>query len=145
MSLAINIADAVAVEINGAPPATFSQPFTAVRLVLPVFELADLAELKVAVVPRSVEITGSTRSASQYDIAVDVGVQKRVSKTVDADVEALGGLVDEIADHLRRRVLSALPGVAWVSIANEPVYAREHLADQRVFTSVLTVTYRAIR
>ncbi|MBI1371823.1 MAG: hypothetical protein GC159_03560, partial [Phycisphaera sp.] len=83
MSIAIDIADAVAAKINAAPPATFSQAFTAERLVLPVFELADLAELKVTVVPRSVEITGSTRSVSQYDIAVDVGVQKRVSKNVD--------------------------------------------------------------
>ncbi|MBI1375807.1 MAG: hypothetical protein GC159_24115 [Phycisphaera sp.] len=145
MSIAIDIADAVAAKINAAPPGTFSTAFAAVRRVLPVFELSDLAELKVTVVPRSVEITGSTRATNQYDIAVDVGVQKRVSKNVDADVEALGTLVDEIADYLRRRSLAQLPGAVWVSIANEPVYAREHLADQRVFTSVLTVTYRSIK
>jgi len=145
MSLVIDIADAVAAELNTAPPGTFSQALAAERQVLPIFELADLAELKVTVVPRSVQITGSTRAASQYEIAIDVGVQKRVGKQVDDDVETLATLVDEIADYLRRRTLQQLPGAAWVSIDNEPVYAREHLAEQRVFTSVLTVTYRALK
>ncbi|MBI1373632.1 MAG: hypothetical protein GC159_12960 [Phycisphaera sp.] len=147
MSLVIDIADAVAAELNAAPgsPATFSQAFTAQRQVLPIFELADLAALKVTVVPRSVQITGSTRAASQYEIAIDVGVQKRVGKQVDDDVETLSTLVDEIADYLRRRQLSQATYAAWISIDNEPVYAPEHLAEQRVFTSVLTVTYRALR
>jgi len=145
MSLVIDIADAVTAELNSAPPGTFSQAFTAERSVLPVFELSDLASLKVTVVPRSVQITGSTRSASQYEIDIDIGVQKRVGKTVDDDVETLSTLVDEIADYLRRRPLQQIPGAVWVSIGNEPVYAREHLAEQRVFTSVLTVTYRAIK
>jgi len=145
MSLVIDIADALAAELNVAAPGTFSQPFTAERQVLPIFELADLAELKVTVVPRSVQITGSTRATSQYEIAIDVGVQKRVGKQVDDDVEALSTLVDEITDYLRRRTLQEVPGAAWVSIDNEPVYAREHLAEQRVFTSVLTVTYRALK
>jgi len=145
MSLVIDIADAIAAELNAAPPGTFSQALTAERQVLPIFELADLAELKVTVVPRSVQITGSTRAASQYEIAIDVGVQKRVSKQVDDDVETLGTLIDEIADYLRRRQLGQATYAAWISIDNEPVYAREHLAEQRVFTSVLTVTYRALK
>ncbi len=46
MSIATDIADAVAAELNGG---TFSQPVAAESLVLPEFELADLAELKVTV------------------------------------------------------------------------------------------------
>lgn len=149
MSLVIDIADAVTAEINAAPgsPATFSQTFTAVRKVLPVYELAELSDLKVTVVPKTVEITGSTRSVSQYDIAVDIGVQKKLAATpdIDAEVEALGTLVDEIAEYLRRRKLTGAPFAVWVNTVNEPVYAPEHLAEQRVFTSVLTVTYRAMR
>ena len=143
MSIATDIADAVTTELNASgllPGAIAAQ-----RMVLPEFELADLAELKVAVVPRSVLITGGTRAASQYDVAVDIGLQKKLGKDLDAEVATLGTLVDQIADHLRRRPLQQAPGAAWVSIANEPVYAPEHLAEQRVFTSVLTVTYRAMR
>jgi len=145
MSLVIDIADAVTAELNAAPPGTFTPSFTAVRRVLPVFDLADLADLKVSVVPKRVEITGSTRSASQYEIAVDIGIQKKLGKDLDSEVAALSTLVDQIADYLRRRPLGAAPFASWVSISNEPVYAPEHLAEQRVFTSVLTVSYRALK
>jgi len=145
MSLVIDIADAVAAELNAAPPGTFTPAITAVRRVLPEFELSELADLKVSVVPKGVQITGATRATSQYEIAVDIGIQKKLGKDLDAEVAALGTLVDQIADYLRSRQLSAAPFAAWIRIANEPVYAPEHLAEQRVFTSVLTVTYRAIK
>jgi len=145
VSLATDIADAVTAELNAAPDGTFSQTMTAERTVLPESELPELADLKVSVVPKSVEITGSTRSASQYDIAIDIGVQKKLGKDLDAEVAALGTLVDEIADYLRKRQLDQTPYAVWVRITNDPIYAPEHLAEQRVFTSVLTVTYRAMK
>lgn len=145
MSLVIDIADAVAAELNAAPAGTFNPAFTAVRRVLPEFDLTDLAELKVSVVPKSVGIAGSTRATSQYEIAVDIGVQKKLGKDLDSEVAALSTLMDQIADYLRRRPLAAAPFASWVSISNEPVYAPEHLAEQRVFTSVLTVSYRALK
>lgn len=144
MALIIDIADAVAAELNAAPAGTFDPVIAAVRRVLPEFELADLAELKVSVVPKAVEINGSTRSASQFDLQVDIGVQKKLGKDLDTEVAALCGLMDQLAAYLRRRTLPGVPGAAWVRTQNEPVYAPEHLAEQRVFTSVLTVTYRAI-
>jgi hypothetical protein len=145
MALVIDIADAVTAELNAAPAGTFDPAITAVRRVLPEFDLADLAGLKVSVVPKALEITGSTRSTSQYEIAVDIGVQKKLGKDLDAEVAALGTLMDQIADYLRRRPLTAAPFAAWVRTQNDPVYAPEHLAAQRVFTSVLTVTYRAMK
>jgi len=145
MSLVIDIADAVAAELNAAPAGTFNPAFTAVRRVLPEFDLTDLAELKVSVVPKSVVIAGSTRATSQYEIAVDIGVQKKLGKDLDAEVAVLSTLMDQIADYLRRRPLGAARFASWVSISNEPVYAPGHLAEQRVFTSVLTVSYRAMK
>ena len=145
MSLVTDIADAVAAEINGAPGDTFSEAFTAERRVLPEFALEDLAALKVSVVPKAVEISGSTRSVCQYEISVDIGIQKKLGTDLDAEVAALGTVVDEIADFLRRRPLAAAPWAAWVSASNDPVYAPAHLAEQRVFTSVLTLTYRAMK
>jgi len=148
MSLVTDIADAVAAEINTAAPGTFSQAFTAVRKVVPAYELEELTDLKVTVVPKAVEISGSTRSASQYDITVDIGIQKKLppgSDASDEQVETLGTLVDQLAEYLRRRPLSAAPFASWVGITNDPVYAPEHLLEKRVFTSVLTLTYRAMK
>ena len=142
MSLVIDIADAVTAELAGG---AFSQAFTPQRRVLPAFELADLAELRVTVVPKAVEITGSTRSVSQYDVQVDIGIQKKLGTDLDAEVADLCGLADEIEEYLRQRPLSAAPYAVWVRTANEPVYAPEHLLEKRAFTSVLTLTYRAMK
>ena len=142
MALAMDIADAVVAELALG---SFSQAIAPQRMVLPEFDLASLADLRVPVVPKATEITGRTRSVSQYDVQVDIGVQKKLGKDLDAEVPALCELVDEIAAFLNRRPLAAAPYAAWVRSANEPIYAADHLAEQRVFTSVLTVTYRAMK
>ena len=145
MATIIDIADAVAATLNAPGEPGFSQSFTAERKALPAFDLADLAGLHVTVVPKGVEITGASRSLSQHDHQIDVGVQKKVGSDLEADVSALCGLVEEIAAFLARRPLTGVPGAAWVRTANEPVYSPEHLAEKRLFTSVLTVTYRAMK
>lgn len=148
MALTLDIADAVVAELNAAPPGTFDPAFTAVRRVLPVFDLAEMADLHVSVVPRAVDIAGATRSASQYDVQIDIGVQQKLASAdgeLDQQVPPLCGLVEQIADYLRRRVLQAIPGAVWVRTANDPIYAPEHLSQLRQFTSVLTLTYRITR
>ena len=145
MSMVTDIADAVAAELNGAESGTFSETFTAERRVLPEFDLEDLADLMVSVVPKAVEITGASRSVCQYEISIDIGIQKKIGTDLDAEVAALGTLVDEIADFLRRRTLDAMASVAWIAATNDPVYSPAHLAERRVFTSVLTVKYRAMK
>ena len=144
MALIIDIADAVVTELNAAPAGTFDPAFTAARRVLPEFDLAELAELKVTVVPKAVEISGSMRSVGQFDFQIDIGVQKKLGKDLDTETAGLCGLVDGIAGYLRRRSLAAAPHAVWVRTQNDPVYAPEHLAEQRAFTSVLTVTYRSV-
>ena len=142
MAVVTDIADAVVAELAGG---AFGMEFTPQRAVLPTFELAELKDLRVTVVPKAVEISGSTRSSSQYDISVDIGIQKKLGKDLDAEVAELLALADEIADYLRRRPLAQAPSAVWVSITHEPVYAPEHLAESRLFTGVLTLTYRILR
>jgi hypothetical protein len=144
----LQIADAVVQELAQAPAGTFVLPFTPQRRVLPVFDLEQLKDLHVTVVPRAVEISAATRSLSQHDVQVDVGVQARIpvgQKDLDAELSPLLGLVEQISTWLRRRPLTNLPWAAWTSTANDPIYAPEHLNDQRVFTSVLTLTYRLLQ
>jgi len=140
----IDIADAVAAELAGGAE-NFSQSFTPERRVLPDYELADLKDLRVTVVPRGVEVTGSSRSLSQHDFQIDIGVQKKVGTQLDTEVGELVGLVEEIAEFLQRRRLTDVPEAAWGKTANEPVYAPDHLAEKRLFTSVLTLTYRILK
>jgi len=147
MATIIDIADAVAATLNDPGEPGFSQSFTAERKALPAFDLADLAGLHVTVVPKGVEVTGASRSLTQHDVQIDVGVQKKLSagSELEADVAALCGLVEEIAAFLRRRPLTGVPGAVWVRSANAPVYSPEHLAEKRLFTSVVTVTYRLMK
>ncbi|MCK6458123.1 MAG: hypothetical protein L6Q92_16535 [Phycisphaerae bacterium] len=140
MSTILDIADAVTSALNTGP---FDPALNAERRYQPAFDLADLAALKISVVPKSLTISNATRTDGYFDCAIDIGVQKKIAD--DAEVDSLVALVEQIADHLRQKRLDDAPEAAFVSIANEPVFAPEHLDTQRVFTSVLTVTYRVRR
>ena len=121
-----NVAQAVADMLNGHE---FSTPFTAERVALPEFDLAEMQELHVTVVPRQVESETLDRGRDAHDVKVDVAVQKKVAS---------------LADYLNRRPLAEV-GAVWRKTENAPVYSPEHLREMRQFTSVLTVTYRAVR
>lgn len=140
MSVITDLADAVAASLNDA---TLSEEFTAERLHQPSFDLADLSELHVSVVPKSQTITNATRQHSFFDCEIDVGVQKKVAD--DTEVDGLLDLVQEIADHLRMKRLADYPQAGWLAIAHDPVVASEHLDQNCQLTSVLTVTYRVKR
>ncbi|HXG09475.1 MAG TPA: hypothetical protein VNK04_06770 [Gemmataceae bacterium] len=135
------IADAVVAELNGT---TFSQPFTAERHYQPNFELSEMSELKVSVVPRSVASKSLDRNRDSFEYQIDVAVQKRTDMT-PASLDALMTLVEEIADHFRTQPLANFTEARCTEVKNEPVYAIEHLDELRQFTSVLTLTFRVWR
>jgi hypothetical protein len=137
----VQIADAVVAELNGT---TFSQPLTAERHYQPVFELAEMAELRVSVVPRGVASKVLDRSRHEFDYRIDVAVQQKIDPT-PGNLDALMELVEEIADHFRTQPLAGFPQARCTEVANEPVYAMEHLDEFRQFTSVLTLTFRVWR
>jgi len=142
VSTVVDVADAVVASLNGA---SFSQPVSAERKYVPAVDLAELVDLHVTVVPRAVSITTATRDSSYFDCTVDVGIQKKVNPDDVAELDALVNLTQEIVDHLRMRRLETLPYAASMSIANDPVFAPEHLDQERAFTSVVSVTYRVRR
>ncbi|OQB78594.1 MAG: hypothetical protein BWX88_05154 [Planctomycetes bacterium ADurb.Bin126] len=145
MATIVDIADAVAAELNGH---TFSQAFTARRLYRPVFDLADMKTLHVSVVPKGVEMQGASRTLVQHDYLIDVGVQKKLPTSPSGDnteIDALMALVEQIADFFRQRRLQAMPNVVWVKTENPSIYLPEHLDQLRQFTSVLTLTFRVLR
>ena len=141
MKLAIDIADAIVTELSNG---SFSEPLVVSRRVLPAFEIAELKVLTVTVVPKSVGIANITRQSSSFDVAVDIGIQQKIGKDTDAEVTRLSGIVTEIVTILNRKPLTAVPAARFISISNEPVYAPEHLSEKRLFTSILTLTYKVI-
>ena len=145
----IEIADAVVAELNDAGPGRFGSwpdSVAAVRAYQPQFDLKDMAELHVTVVPGSWDTSPLDRSGDQDDYAVQIGVQKKLSdgSDTDAEVDDLAGLVREIADFLKRRPLPLAPGAVWIRTQNNPFLLAEHLEELRQFTSVLAVTYRVL-
>ncbi len=142
MAVIADIADAVVVELNAGG---FSQPLTAARCYLPKFDLAEMKDLHVTVVPKGVAVTAGSRNHNQHDYQIDVAVQKRLAAGGNGEIDVLMSLVDEIADHFRLKRLDNLQAAVWVKTQHEPIYAQEHLDQMRQFTSVMTLTFRMMR
>ena len=135
MSLELDIADALVAELSGH---AFGPAFVAQRRFRVEFTPEQLQTLRVSVVPKSYAEEAATRSETQQDVEVDIGVQQHVG--VDDDlIETLMSLVEDVREFLRGR---SLAGARWVATANEPIFSPEHLAKDNVFTSVITLTYR---
>ena len=141
MSRITDIADAVVAELNAG---SFSETLGAERAYQPTFDLKEMKDLHVTVVPKSVTTAVASRADDQVDFAIDIGIQKKLGSDAGAEADVLMALVAEIAAFLNRRRLATAPDVIWVSTANEPIFSPEHFEQLRQFTSVLTVTYRAL-
>lgn len=138
-SVVIQVADAVVANLNAG---SFDPAFTAQRQYRPAFDLAALDELRISVVPKSLQIANASRGVRTFDVSIDIGVQQKVDADDVANLDDLMGLVEQIGDHLSLNPLAEMPEAVFVSITNEPIFAPEHLDQQRVFTSVLTVVYQ---
>lgn len=141
MATILDIADAVVAELNGA---TFSQPVAAERHYQPRFELPEMSELHVSVVPRSLATKAIDRNRAAYDYEIDVAVQRRTDMSL-ASLDALMGLVEEIGERFRKERLTSYPDARCVDVKNEPVYSQSHLEELRQFTSLVTLTFRVWR
>jgi len=142
MAVITDVADALVVELNAA---SLSLPLTAARHYVPSFELKDMKDLHVSVVPKGVVITKSDRSRNTNDFQIDVAVQKKFETGDAAEIDPLMTLVEEIADFFRLRRLTAYPNAHWIKTEHAPIYAQEHWDELRQFTSVLTLTFRVVR
>ena len=143
MSISIAIADAIAASLNAQG---FTPPVAATRSHLPIFDLGQVGDaLQVSVIARSVTVEGATRTSNFFDVATDIGVQRKVDPNDPSQIDALLDLVEQIGDHLRLKRLDTFPDAQWLASEHDPVLAAEHLERLSVFTSVLTVTHRVTR
>ena len=145
MATVIDIADAVVAALNGEDGPKFGQPpagLSAARAYRPAYDLKDMKDLHVTVVPKGLEIAMAGRGLAQNDAQIDVAVQRKLASADNAEIDALMGLVERIAEFVRSR--DRLAGAAWVKTENVPIYSLEHMEQLRQFTSVLTFTFRRI-
>jgi hypothetical protein len=134
------IAEALVADLNAT---VFSRPFTAHRAYLPIFNLGDMEDLHVTVVPMGRAVTPANRTLLQVEHRLDLAVQQRLAGGTDEDdCDSLLALVEEIADHLSGHSLAGAAGTTWVKTEHAPLVATEHLHEWRQFTSIITVTYR---
>lgn len=135
----IAIADDVVTVINGGSPFTIGA-VTAERHYAPEYTLEELATLRVSVLPMEKPETLTSRSTTQRDFTISVGVQKKTENTA-AGFDALVELVEEINDLFRFAKLPAT-GVSWVASEVDPVYDADDARTMSIFTSVLNLTFR---
>jgi hypothetical protein len=138
---AIAIADEVVKTLNNIEDED-DRLFTAVRLLFPFYELNDLAELKVTVVPKSVDIQSFSRGASEFDCQIDIAFQKSVKSPDAPEVSTLADLVLNTAKSFRGKVYSDI-GAACYKIG-VLLYSAEHIQPPSVFTSVITLNFKII-
>ena len=102
----------------------------------PQFDLADLAELKVVVVPTDFGLGVATRGAAEEEFGVEVGFLK---KAAENELPDLVRLVSDVAGRFPgQRFCDA----ACTEAKFNPLYSPEHLRERRQFTSVLALTFR---
>ena len=142
MATIINIADAVADELNTA---SFGVPLTAERVYVPRFDLESVDGLRVQVAPRGLEIGQATRGGAQHDYQADIGIQQKFETGEPIELDPLMDLVEAVADHFRTAKLPVDPPAVCIKVENGPVYAQGHMREARLFTSIVGLTYRVWR
>lgn len=141
MATIIDIADAVVAQLNGG---SFSQPIAAERHYQPKFELPDMTTLHVSVVPHGLASKTLDRNRDTFDYLIDVAVQQKTDLS-QTSLDALMGLVEEIADHFRTQPLAIYPNARCTEVKNEPAYSQQHMDEFRQFTSLITLTFKVWR
>ena len=140
MALIIDIANAVVDQINNS--VIWPEGVAATMNLKPEFELKDLKNLKVTIVPRALKFSSETRRDGGREVKIDIGVQR---KTADPEILAeLMQLVEDIAGLFERKRLNQYQHAICVGIENDPIYDPEHMRQMRQFTSVITLTFKVL-
>ena len=130
MSAVVTLAAEVALELAD---------FHAEVIFFPEFELRDIEEMKVIVVPLAEEYKPISRTQHEEILKVQVGFLKR-------------GCEDELPELLRTVeklglgfLNKQLVGATCVGVAFNPIYSPEHLRERNQFTSVIELAFKQFR
>ena len=130
MSEILKIAEAVTAEL---------EKYNAELLFFPEFELRDLDEMRIVVVPVGTQYKTLSRSSHEELPKVQLGVLKRGCEDTLSEllqfVEALG------LGFLNKK----LAGATCVCVAFNPIYSPDHLRERGQFTSVIELTFKTVK
>jgi len=142
MATVLQVADAVTARINAAE---LSRAVTAERLYVPSFELADLKSMRVSVVPQELAIEALDRASCRYNARIDVAVQQKFNSGSLAEIDPLIAFVEEIADLFRMQRLPSMPEARCIGVEMPVIYSAEMWEQNRLFTSLMTLTFMFAR
>jgi hypothetical protein len=149
MATVIDIADAIVTDLNAG---SFLFPFTAERWYVPIRDLKDLTnetQPTISVVPLTVAGTLLSRGGQfmeQYDVGI--GIQKSIGggqmtpAQIIAACDPLMTFCEQLMNFFAAKALLSYPSAVCTQHKLEPIYSPQHLDERRVFTSVLTLTFK---
>lgn len=142
----IQIADAVTGALGNA---LLSQTFDPNRAYTPVHNIKDLTNLSITVIPierRTILLDRGGHSFNDY--VIDVVIQKSLphgpltNDQINVFCDPLMFLAEEIAALFYINILTDYPQARCTSAEHAPVVAHHHIDEERVFTSVVQLTFR---
>jgi hypothetical protein len=138
----IQIADAAKNLLNSG---TFCLEATIERVIIPELTQADIEArtLKVSVVPKAIDNEPISRSQDTNEYKIDIGIQKKI-EDIETEVPTLLIFVKEVVNFLKRKSLPTKPQAHYIGLENKSIYDVAHLSEHHVFTTVITVSYRAL-
>lgn len=146
MTLIVDYADALA-ESLALHEFTISPPPDVTRDHWPTFDLEDMADPVIAVVPGGIEVSRTARGIQQYDYQLNVFVGRKAITTSQGD--AVSELAEEVQDAIWAHDWDE--AVQWPTGSSSPMTVEtvlnpdDGLAEHNAWRAVLTVTYRSFR
>ena len=146
MSLPITIADLVVATINA------SGLGVAERWYVPIFDpVKSQGLIQISVVPRAIAGESLTRRSDDFTVSIDMAVQQKMPNDVssNAQVKAFADplmlLQEMLVDLFRGNALGDPPFARCMGFEHPYPYDPGHLDENRVFTSIATLHFKADR
>jgi hypothetical protein len=113
------------------------------RVIIPRLTADELIAktLKVSIVPKELDNEPASRNQDTNEYKIDIGIQKKIDD-IELEVPTLLIFVKEVLNYIKRKKLPTTPEAHYVSLQNKPIYDVKQLDESKVFTTVITVTYK---
>jgi len=146
VALLVQLQAAVIAELNDAAfAAEHGEEFVAVRKYRAEYEVKDLTDLKVTVVPKAADRTIASRGETAQEFQIDVAVQQRLPADFEQErIDELLLLVEQIAEWMLARRPATFTTAICVAVSETPIYSVEHLDAMRVLTAPVTLTFKVL-